>query len=126
MRDRGKRKREREKDGRKHGPVQKETEGQRHQRARGKKDARRLPPPGQQFSLSVTAGPSWAAATCIRLHKSQDRFTISLTNKRGSDRPTRLLHRDSYPPMQSTCSSAALHRQCAKGPPEFLENEPPK
>ena len=25
------------------------------------------------------------AATCIRLHKSHDRSTISLTNKRGSD-----------------------------------------
>lgn len=74
--------------------------GQRHQRARGKKDARRLPPPGQQFSLSVTAGPRRAAATaaadatCIRLHKSEDRFSISLTNKRGSDRPRRLASND--------------------------------
>lgn len=70
----------------------------------GKKDARRLPPPGQQFSLSVTAGPRWAAAaTCIRLHKSEDRFSISLTNKRGSDRP----RRSSHPTMQSTRSFAS-------------------
>lgn len=67
--------------------------GQRHQRAGEKKDARRLPPPGQQFSLSVTAGRNGVAAaadaTCIRLHKSEDRFSISLTNKQGLDRPRR-------------------------------------
>lgn len=45
------------------------------------------------FTLRHSWSQRWVAAaadaTCIRLHKSEDRFSISLTNKRGSDRPRR-------------------------------------
>lgn len=85
------------------GRGQKVAEGQRHQRVRRKKEATATSAAHGTAIFALCRSWSFvAAATCIRLHKSWNRFTISPTNKRWSDRPKRL-HRDLYPAVESTC-----------------------